>query len=29
MQVMWVSNPEEYKEPAVFYGEYPTKLNQI
>lgn len=26
---MWVSNPEEYLEPAVFYGEYQTKLNQI
>jgi len=29
MQVMWVSNPEEYLEPVVFYGEYPTKLNQM
>ena len=29
MQVMWVSNPEEYLEPVVLYGEYPTKLNQI
>jgi hypothetical protein len=27
MQVMWVSNPEEYKEPVVYYGQYQTKLN--
>lgn len=29
MQVMWVSNPEEYSEPAVFFGDLPTKLNRI
>jgi hypothetical protein len=29
MQVMWVSNPEEYSQPAVFYGSYPTKINEI
>lgn len=29
MQVMWVSNPEQYSEPAVFFGTFPTKLNQM
>lgn len=29
MQVMWVSNPESYEQPAVMFGIYPTKLNQV
>ena len=29
MQIMWVSNPEHYDEPAVFYGQYPTKLTTV
>lgn len=29
MQVIWVSNPEEYLQPAVMFGTLPTKLNQI
>lgn len=29
MQVMWVSNPESYEQPAVKFGIYPTKLNQV
>lgn len=29
MQVMWVSNPEAYSEPVVYYGHFPTKLDQM
>jgi hypothetical protein len=28
MQVIWVSNPEHYNEPVVYYGKLPTNLNQ-
>lgn len=28
MQVMWVSNPQKYQKPVVYYSQYPTTLRK-
>ena len=28
MQVIWVSNPEKYQQPIVYYSPYPTFINK-